>query len=486
MLPKCDIMGATSVRHILCLFVFLAGLAGSSCGKASVRDESSDGGIVVRVSENTVRSSRGLAEIALEIDDFEGLDYLRVVKDTKYGRLPARHVKSLISADFTYVYVIKETDPEELTLEFTAYDAAGNPGETVPVRIINAGAAGEGSLTLSGLQCVSRVTGDENNGHDGLPAVKYTLNNRTDKRFNVGGTDLGIVWEISPGRYGLFFGDTYGADFRPNPSAPGPNGGSWRSNVLLFSEDADLSDGMTISGAAMSGGQAKEICFGAKNTSGSGDFTSIPTAAVHAAGADYVHYMNIRTWAGWITNYSSLYKSEDAGENWTRLEKVTFGGESNFGQCGYFNDGGIVYMMGTNSGRDGVPYLARFREEDIEAQGLYEYWNGFGWTRGDESAAAPLFDDKTGELSFSYMPELDKWVLLYFNATRYEISMRSADNPVGPWSDPVQVAGGAKWPQLYGSYIHPLSMKGKTLYFIMSMWLPYNTYLMSVNLEKKQ
>lgn len=195
--------------------------------------------------------------------------------------------------------------------------------------------------------------------------------------------------------------------------------------------------------------------------------------------------MNIRTWAGWVTNYSSLYKSVDAGENWTRLESVTFGGESNFGQCGYYNDGGTVYMMGTNTGRDDVPYLARFKEEYIENQELYEYWNGFGWVTGNENAAVPLFDDKTGELSFSYMPELDKWVLLYFNATRYEISMRSADNPMGPWSDPVQVALGAKWPQLYGSYIHPLSKKGKTLYFIMSMWLPYNTYLMSVNLEKE-
>ena len=35
-------------------------------------------------------------------------------------------------------------------------------------------------------------------------------------------------------------GDTFGYDFKPNPANPGPNGGSWRSNVLAFSEDNDL------------------------------------------------------------------------------------------------------------------------------------------------------------------------------------------------------------------------------------------------------
>ena len=30
----------------------------------------------------------------------------------------------------------------------------------------------------------------------------------------------------------FFFGDTFGYDFKPNLANPGPNGGSWRSNVL--------------------------------------------------------------------------------------------------------------------------------------------------------------------------------------------------------------------------------------------------------------
>ena len=212
----------------------------------------------------------------------------------------------------------------------------------------------------------------------------------------------------------------------------------------------------------------------------------MPTEAIHAKNADYIHYMNIKTWTGWVTNYSSLYKSTDEGNNWERLSGVNFAGESNFGQCGYYNDNGLVYMMATKTGRSDKPHLARFDEKDIENTDKYEFWNGFGWVEGREAAAAPLFDDKVGELSFSYMPELKKWVLLYFNETRYEISLRYSENPVGPWSDPMQVASGRDWPQLYGSFIHPLSRNGTTLYFIMSMWLPYNTYLMSIDLKESK
>ena len=47
-----------------------------------------------------------------------------------------------------------------------------------------------------------------------------------------------------------FLGDTFGYDFKPNPANPGPNGGSWRSNVLAFSEDNDLEDGLSFSNMA--------------------------------------------------------------------------------------------------------------------------------------------------------------------------------------------------------------------------------------------
>ncbi len=469
--------------RLLCMLCLSACMASISCAKEDDTRTKEKSEVQISIAKNEITPVEGMAEIQMTISGFENLDYLKVVKVTSYGKLPAKHGKSLVTDRFTYSYLIKETDPENITLEFTAFDIEGKASDTRAVRITNTGQKKSSDIRFSNLQCLSRVTGAEDNGHDGLPPVKYTLNNRTDLKYNVGGTDLGIVWEMSKNRFGLIFGDTFGADFKPNYSSPGPNGGSWRSNVILLSNDTELSNGLTINGAVMEGNEAKQICFSAHNTSGAGDWTSIPTAAIHANNADYVHYMNIRTWTGWVTNYSSLYKSTNGGNDWERVNSVNFSGESNFGQCGYYNDGGTVYMMSTQTGRAGMPYLARFKETDIEDPGKYEFWNGFGWATGKENAAAPLFNDKVGELSFCYMPELRKWVLLYFNDPRYEICLRHADNMEGPWSEPMQVASGRDWPQLYGSFIHPLSKKGTTLYFIMSMWLPYNTYLMSIDLK---
>lgn len=124
-----------------------------------------------------------------------------------------------------------------------------------------------------------------------------------------------------------------------------------------------------------------------------------------------------------------------------------------------------------------------FLKENIENQTEYEFWNGSGWIKGNETAATPLFNDISGELSIAYHPEFKKWILLYFNSTRYDISFRTADHIIGEWSKPQKLVDGWQYSQLYGSYIHPISLKGNILYFIMSMWLPYNTYLMSAELK---
>lgn len=93
-------------------------------------------------------------------------------------------------------------------------------------------------------------------------------------------------------------------------------------------------------------------------------------------------------------------------------------------------------MVGTITGRDNKPHLARFLEENIENQTEYEFWNGSGWIKGNETAATPLFNDISGELSIAYHPEFKKWILLYFNSTRYDISFRTADHIIGEWSKP--------------------------------------------------
>lgn len=65
---------------------------------------------------------------------------------------------------------------------------------------------------------------------------------RTDKRYQVNGIDLGIMWEAAPDEVAVAFADTFGGGFRP----PGADGGDWRSNTLGFSTNTNLARGLTI------------------------------------------------------------------------------------------------------------------------------------------------------------------------------------------------------------------------------------------------
>lgn len=408
----------------------------------------------------------------LTFKNIDDIDYLMVSKSG--GESYSQKInRSELSSSYLFTYTVQPSDPDFFKLLLKAVYLDGNVSKEVSLNVDN-----RWGFFIRTVSRIARVTGAPMAGET-FPSPNNTL------KWNVGGTDLGVVWEMQPGRYGIFFGDTFGRDFKPNPANPGPNGGSWRSNVLAFSEDNDLEDGLAFSSMATDArGDAREIVFGGKDGSGNGDWTSIPTAAVRANGIDYVHYFNMRNWTGWITNYSGMYKSTDNGQTWQKCETITFSSNSPFGQGGYFKKDGYVYMIGTQTGRDSKAVLARFREQDIENRERYEYWNGSSgqWITGDENQATVVIDDKVGELSFIYNETFSKWFIAYFNGDRYNITMRTAEQVTGPWSEPYELAAGKDYAQLYGSYFHPLSVSGESLYFLMSMWMPYNVFLMKVEM----
>lgn len=408
----------------------------------------------------------------LQFKNLDNIDYL-VINKSGGESYSEKISRSELSSSYLFTYQVRVSDPDFFRLILKAVYLDGNISKEISLNVDN-----RWGFFIRNVSRIARVTGAPVSGET-FPSPNNTLN------WNVGGTDLGIVWEMEPGKYGIFFGDTFGRDFKPNPTNPGPNGGSWRSNVLAFSEDKNLDDGLTFSSMATDArGDAREIIYGGKDGSGNGDWTSIPTAAIRANGADYVHYFNMRNWTGWITNYSGMYKSTDNGLTWEKCEGVTFSSNSPFGQGGYFKKDGYVYMIGTQTGRDSKAVLARFREADIENRDQYEYWNGSSgqWIKGDENLATVIIDDKVGELSFIYSETFNKWFVAYFNGDRYNITMRTAEQITGPWSEPYELAAGKDYAQLYGSYFHPLSVNGNNLYFLMSMWMPYNVFLMKAEI----
>lgn len=423
----------------------------------------------------------GKVEINITFSGLNDVAYL-MVRKSGAGVFSEQLVRSQLSGNYLYVYNIMDDDPATFQLVFNIHYTDQTDSKTSGVQVTNKkGQVDDGTRTkllVKKVTRIARITGKTISG-EGLPNP-----NKTDQTWDVGGTDLGIIWETVAGNYGIFFGDTFGKDFVPN-SGGGPGGSNWRSNVLGFSKNTDLDNGIIFDAMATGvDGRAKELLPGGA----SGSTSYIPTAAVRVEDADYVHTFKVNSWTPNLsTKHSTLFKSTDGGQNWTRVDGVTFSVDSRFALAGYWKKGGYVYMVGTPAYRNKPAYLARFKEEDIENMDNYEYWNGTTqqWIKGDESQATILIGGTVGELSLIYNDTYKKWIIAYFNGADYNITMRIADDITGPWDTKFVLATGADYPQLYGSYFHPLSAKGDYLYFTMSMWQPYNVFLMKVELSDK-
>ena len=379
----------------------------------------------------------------------------------------------------------------------TAAAQAAQPASTV------AAAAVTTPSTLTSTP-VGWVTGQRNTA---FPGLTWTQTNNT-KWANIFGTDLGIMW-FNPinGKTQLAFGDTFS---QPNMT------GDWRSNVLLLSDDKNLSDGLSL----INTGPAYQFIPAARNQVfiiGS-ETTNIPTSGVYANNNNYVNYMSVKSWDSpgrWTTNYSAISQYDPATDKWVlqtnTIRPAAFfrtwaayqAGDQNFQQMAYVlqpedkvapGETRYVYAFGTPAGRAGSAYLSRVPADSVTVMRKYEYWNGTRWVNsaarateviGDSTSSPGIFGwaidlannpnflggimagfvgAKTGgnvsEMSIQYNEYLDKYVVLYGNGAN-NVILRTADTPEGPWSDPVTIATSVQYPGLYAPMIHPLSGTGQ-------------------------
>lgn len=308
--------------------------------------------------------------------------------------------------------------------------------------------------------------------------------NRTDERFAIAATDLGVLWDAGAGRVFVLFGDTFGAGW--SGSGAGPASADWRSNVLAWSTARDLSGGMPLDGVVErpGGGAAQPI------PSGRREVTVIPNGAITVDGVHYVHYMSVAEWGEpghWRTNHAGIAVSEDDGRTWRKPRSARWGnrdGRSRFQIGAFARDGEHVHLFGTTNGRHGPPYLARVRPSGLLRPRAYEYWDGAGW-RDDEQAAAPVFDGSVGEMSVGYHSGLGVWLAMHLDEPRRGIVLRSAPALTGPWTHGDVVVSGDDYPALYGGYLHPFALDGPDLYYLVSQWGPYNVFLMRTRLEMR-
>ncbi|MGC0143248.1 DUF4185 domain-containing protein [Pseudactinotalea sp. Z1732] len=304
--------------------------------------------------------------------------------------------------------------------------------------------------------------------------------NDTDSRWNVGGTDLGLMWDNGAGQIMFAIGDTF---------ATAPAGGpDWRSNGLLRSSDADFTTGMMLDSAVLDGdGDAAEIIPSLKDPGT--EHTTIPTAGIAVGDTQYLAFMSVRQWGEpgeWDTNYSRIAYSEDNGETWNDTDGPewtnTEAGDNNFQMVSFVRGqgDGYIYMHGTPNGRLGAAQVARVPEEEILDKDSYTYWDGAGWAP-EETAAVDVVAPNVSELSVQYHEHSGQWLMMYLNE-EVDVVVRTAPAPEGPWGQAQIVASFADYPGLYSPYMHPWN-EGPTVHFMMSLWEPYNIYQLAFDLD---
>ncbi|MFD4294766.1 DUF4185 domain-containing protein [Rhodococcus sp. NPDC058532] len=308
--------------------------------------------------------------------------------------------------------------------------------------------------------------------------------NRTDKRWQVNGTDLGIMWESKPGEVAIAFGDTFGKDWAP----PGANGTDWRSNVVGHSTDRNLADGLTIDSMVQDSRCHAAEVLGSRKIK-NWETTTIPTSGFALGDRQYMSYMSVRRWSVvpgmWYTNYGGIAYSDDDGQTWSkdphaRWENIF--GLNNFQVASMVPAGEHVYLFGTPNGRMGTVAVARVPKAQVLNKTAYQYWVDGQWTPVGEAWPTPILHDTAAELSVRYDETRDLWQMSYLDTLAGAIVLRQASSPQGSWTEGVPVVRSADYPALYGGFIHPWSTE-HDLYFTMSEWDSYNVYLMRATLK---
>ncbi len=360
--------------------------------------------------------------------------------------------------------------------------AASGCGASLPA----GGVAGD-SFVLSGvsdLRQIAKLTGPDSINHT--------------ETHGVAGTDLGSMVNLGERTY-FFFGDTFG---ERDPESTGGQGSAWHSNVSAWTTDEDPSDGITFDGwtPVDEFDCAAPLIEGDHDANGGGgEVTKIPTYGFAIGDTMYVDYMSVKHWGepgAWDANFAALVKSTDKGKTWHPVEGVQWAGDSNFVQVAtaHVTDGGTeyVYFWGIPSGRFGGVKLMRVPATTaaVEDPKAYAYFAGADggtarWS-SDIDDAQLVVDPTIGELSVMWSGYLERWVMTYSDAGNAYI--REGQSPWGPWGEPIEMASASEYPGLYSPYLNPryTADGGKTLYFTMSLWGPYNVFWFSIDLEKAQ
>lgn len=381
-------------------------------------------------------------------------------------------------------------------------------------------AAGRPRASVAGLTLVPGSTRkvEQLVGDLDLETKRPTLS-RTEERFGIGGTDLGSSFEHE-GKLYFLFGDTVsrsgGGDAIGTTAAQSGEGGV-RLDFVTGADGKWLR--VRPPGIAM-------------------DAVEVPLAGVSVGGEIFLMVKTNHT-AGAFTDISKLVRFDERARRFEFVRDVSRLPAGHFVHLGLRHEaaplaglpveGPSVLMWGAGTYRQSSPYLAVTPAKTWATGEGTRYFAGLDaageptWA-ADEARAAPLFEQAVGDLSVTFVPQLELWLLLYDawpgrgtdQRQRREaagVQLRTSATPWGPWSAPEPVLrlvdaregklvhmantdDGLEWPRVgangksrkpeQGAPYAPYLIERFTrvegdrlkLYYVLSTWNPYVVVLM--------
>lgn len=146
-------------------FFLISGFA--SC-ESSDSDEKNGQTLCIQLSQDEITFTDGIATTKVFIEGFDRLAALEITKISGEERTTAKYKKSSLAQEYTFEYIITTSDAKVLVFEFVAVDIENKLSKTAKLTVNKNTVNDSKELDFSDLKCVSRVTGAEVNGANGL------------------------------------------------------------------------------------------------------------------------------------------------------------------------------------------------------------------------------------------------------------------------------------------------------------------------------
>lgn len=300
--------------------------------------------------------------------------------------------------------------------------------------------------------------------------------NQTESNWGIGSCDLGSFAELNGEMY-QFFGDTFSGNDQT---------GAWYNNSMAkLSTPNNFSNGLTYS-------KMTKQLISPRND----DMSMIPTYAIGVNDTLYMYIMEIRAWGApghWDCNGGAWATSTDEGQTWSLHEPI-FDGDSHFKSISIIQSGSDLYIWGTTGGGFGSVKLAKVKANNILDKSSYLFCTGGDNWSSSEDDAVDVVPAPNREIGVTYNAYLDKYLLTTLDNVSYDMVIKEASNPWGPWSDPILLYGrqyvntvnGTDVEGMYGAYTLPCFMdnNGETMYITLNLWYIYNPFWYKIHFVK--